>query len=70
MARKSARYMIFNELLIGDYSWFDRDDGPEESTFERGEEYFDYLAKQVVKMLKREGYDLTKPKKKKLIKSS
>lgn len=65
MARKSARYMIFNELLIGDYSWFDRDDGPEESTFERGEEYFDYLAKQVVKMLKREGYDLTKPKKKK-----
>lgn len=53
MPKKSLRYLIFNELLIADSEWFDDFVCPE-TTMERGEEYFDYLASKVVKMLKKE----------------
>lgn len=53
MPKKSLRYLIFNELLIADSEWFDDSVCPE-TTRERGEEYFDYLANKVAKMLKKE----------------
>lgn len=53
MSKKSLRYLIFNELLIANDDWFDDFVCPE-STMERDEEYYDYLAKRIVKMLKKE----------------
>lgn len=53
MPKKSLRYLIFNELLIADDDWFDIDICPQ-STGCRNEDYYDFLAGRVVKMLKKE----------------
>lgn len=52
--KKPLRYRLFCELLLADYDWFDIEVCPE-STGCRNEEYFDYLAKRAVKMMKKEG---------------
>ena len=58
MPKKSLRYYIFSELMMADDVWFDEEDKdhPPYSTFEHGEEYFDYLAMKVAKMLKKEKF--------------
>ena len=56
MPKKSLRYLIFNELLMADYDWFDHESAPAYSTFEHGEEYFEYLATKIAKMLKKEKF--------------
>ena len=58
MPRKSLRYYLFNEIMLADDNWFDDDPRyrAKESTGERGEEYFDYLAKKAARMLKKEGF--------------
>lgn len=52
--KKPLRYRLFCELLLADYDWFDIEVCPE-STGCRNEEYFDYLAKRAVKMMKKDG---------------
>ena len=51
--KKPLRYRLFMELMMADDEWFDGT--CKYSTGEHGEEYFDYLAKRAVKMMKKDG---------------
>lgn len=52
--KKPLRYRLFMELMMADDDWFEPDLCLE-STGERDEQYFDYLAKRAVKMMKKDG---------------
>lgn len=54
MPKKGLRYTIFNAILLADSDYFGG--YVDTSNMEHDEQYFDYLAKEIAKTLKKENF--------------